>query len=383
MRGEYSAAWGPLEALQGTFNWILRAAAVLLVLITGYYIYGILFKSNELFRAATESGQFLSQSDFLRQLGTMELLTKVLLVASVMGILAAVARYYALPETGVALLAIGGALFLGVPFLIDNFGGPEGGLKPALLKLGDPRVYLKARFALAGLLFLVSGGIYLMAHALCLATGVSRRRPRANADAAKTAQQVRKSRDVFLGPCWDLPFCRDTEKKLCPIRKERRACWIKGRGCYCDQNVILQLSGGSQYAASSGTSGYLSRVASTVARPKTRAEKRDQCLQCPVYLHHQAQKYKLLAPGALLGIAAFFALNWLALTTQLYPDAITRLGKAAGGLSFGPSAGGTPTWATDMAHNPTTMYLLFAVVIVMCLSYVLHGVEWALYRLGI
>ena len=381
MRDDYSPAWGPLESMQGTINAVLRVAAVLLVLITGYYIYGIVFKSNELFRAVTDTGQAFSAADFQRQLGNMELLTKILLFTSIMGILAAIARYYAVPETGVALLVIGFAMFFGMPFLIDNMGGPEGGLKPALLKLGDPRLYLKSRYTLTGALFLATGAIYLLAHALRFVTGLSRRRPRANAEAAKTAQQVRKKQDVFLGPCWRLPFCRDTEKELCPVRKAKSPCWRSGRGCYCDQGIIMQLSGGAQYG---GATGYLSRSApAAVARPKTRAEKREQCMQCPVYLHHQAQKYKLLAPASLLALVAFFGIYWNQLTTSWYPGAVGALGRAAGGFNFGPSSNGVPGWANDMAHNPTMMWMLLAVIVVLALSYILHGVEWVLYRLGI
>ena len=44
-----------------------------------------------------------------------------------------------------------------------------------------------------------------------------------------------------------------------------------------------------------------------MVRPKTLSEKRAQCLSCPVYLHHQQQKYTLAAPLSILAVAVFQA----------------------------------------------------------------------------
>jgi hypothetical protein len=353
--------------------------------ITLYYIYGTLAASDQLFRAILPGGQPMSAQDYQRNLANMELLTKVLLIAATVLTVCVVGRFYAYPETGLALIAVGGLLFVGMPYLIDHYGGAVVKLPRAALAgstILDPRGFLKGRFGLVGLGMGGAGGLVLLMHAAALIATARSRRPQANPDAAKTANQVRKPNDRFLGPCWSLPFCRDTEKKLCPIRQTKKPCWRKGRGCYCDQNVILTLSGGNQYAASRGSTGYMSAAAAAMAKPKSLSEKRAQCLQCPVYLHHQGQKHRLLAPGSLVAVVAGMAIYWGSIVTG-YPVAIRALGRATSTLSFGGQAGTVPAWAADLATNGQLMWILIFVVVMLVVSYLMHFVEWTLYKLGI
>jgi hypothetical protein len=374
---------GPLEAMSGTLTVGLLISALALLAVTGYYVYGILAQSDQLFRALGPNGQAMSVQDYQRHVANMELLTKGLMIASIAVIVCAIGRYYPYPETGLALIAVGGILFFGMSYLIDNHGG-SGQLPRALTRLDipKPQAYLKGRFGFAGVCFGGAGVVMLLGHAVALIASGRSRRPRANPEAAKTANQVRKPNDTFMGPCWSLPFCRDTDKKLCPIRQSKKPCWRKGRGCYCDQNVILTLSGGNQYAASRGSTGYMSTAAATMNRPKSLGEKRAQCLQCPVYLHHQSHKYKILAPGSVVVAVGAIVVYWSTVRT-LYPDSVRAIGRALSQFSYGARAGEVPGWAQDLASNPTLMWLIIAVIVMMVVSYLLHGVEWALYKLGI
>jgi hypothetical protein len=369
-----------LEALDGVLDWVLRAAAVLLLLITGYYVYGAMMHGSQLFAGANPTGGMLSIKEFQQHLANMELLTKLLLLCTVAIIVAALGRYYAAPETGGVLLLLGLLLFFGMPFVIDSMGG-SGTLPKNLAKLGDPRAFLKGKYVIAGLAFAGAGLIHLIIHGIRFATGARERRPRANEESAKTAAQVKKPNDRFLGACWQLPFCRDTDKKLCPIRASKKSCWRTGRGCYCDQNVILTLSGGSQYAASRGSSGYLSYNA-TVAKPKSLREKREQCLQCPVYLHHQGQKYRVAIPLSLLALVGATYYYWGTISS-LYPDAMRSMGRALSGFSFGPSTGGVPGWAGELASNQGIMWMLIGVAAILIITYLVQAIELALYRLGL
>ncbi len=370
-----------LDLLDGIMTWGMYLAAAAVVLISGYYIYGTVAASDQLFRGLAGPAQQMSPQEFQRHVANLQLLTKLLVLAAVILSVCALGRYYPMPETGAVLALVGAALFFGMPLLIDNMGGPAQQLPRALRGFGDPRTYLKGQFALSGLILIGVGGAQLLVHAVLFAVTARQRRPKANEEASKTAQQVRKSNDKFMGPCWELPFCRDTEKKLCPIRQSKRSCWRTGRGCYCDQNVILTLSGGNQYNASRGAAGYLSRTA-TVARPKSLREKREQCLQCPVYLHHQGQKYKVLAPGVVVGIVGATAYFWANLQT-VYPNAMQTFGRAMSGLSFGTKAGEVPVWATDLAGNQILGVMILLVAAMVAIAYLLHAVEWTLYRLGI
>ena len=372
-----------LELLEGVMDWALRIAAAAVVLITGYYIYATVAQSDQLFRGLAAPGQQMSAEEFQRHIGNMQLLTKLLLLACAVLVVTGLGRSYMMPETGVVMLLIGAALFFGMPLLIDNMGGPAQGLPKALAKIGigNPREFLKGQYVLAGAGVMAAAACHLLIHAVLFVIGARSRRPRANEEAARTAAQVRKANDKFLGPCWTLPFCRDTEKKLCPVRHSKKPCWRTGRGCYCDQNIILTLSGGNQYNASRGAAGFLSRTA-TVHRPKTLREKREQCLSCPVYLHHQSQKYKFLAPAVTVGIIGGLAYYWGTVST-LYPTAMQALGRALSGLSFGGRAGEVPAWAMDLASNNILSWVIVFVGGMLLVAYLLHAVEWALYRLGI
>ena len=370
MRREVEGGVGSLNILEGVFNWALRVAGVLLVAITGYYVYWS-YASGQGGAAA------LTAVEFARHQQNMDLLTKLLLVASAAGAVAAIGRYYAHPETGGALLLIGAAFFFGMPLLIQNFG-ITASTDQRLQSLAS---YLGARYQLSGMILGGAGTVFLLLHGFAFVAAWKSRRPTANADAAKTAAQVRKKQDQFLGPCWNLPFCRDTDKKLCPVRKTKKPCWRTGRGCYCDQGIILSISGGNQYQASRGATGYLTRGAN-VTKPKSLKEKREQCLQCPVYLHHQSQKYWLLTPLALVLALGAIAFYWETIKS-IYPTAVLAVGRSAAGFSIGPAKDGVPAWAQDLATQPGMMWTMVLVAVMLIVAYLLNGVEWALYKLGI
>lgn len=379
---ERSGSIPALDLLEVPFNWCLRIAAVVLVLITGYYVYGIVAQSSVLFQGMGADGRALAATDLARTKTNMESLTQFLVLASLVLTISVLGRYYNYAEAGLALAVVGAALFFGIPLLIQNSPGAAGKL-PAMMRSMhfDPRLLLASKFGLAGLIAGGAGGVHLLIHGILFAIQSRDRRPKPNAEAAKTAASVRKSNDKFLGPCWSLPFCRDTEKKLCPIRQSKSPCWRSGRGCYCDQNIILTLSGGSQYAASRGSAGYLSRSA-TVARPKSMTEKREQCLACPVYLHHQQQKYRVMAPLSIIVSIVAIVYYWGVLSAG-YPAAMLFLGRSLAGLSFGTSTNGVPAWADELSKTTGMMYMLVGVSAMVAVAYFLQAVEWALYKLGI
>lgn len=372
-----SASLGLVDDL---LTWALRLGAAALVLVTAYYIYGVAFASAQLFRGLDPSGRPMSPEEFQRNLGNLSLLTKALQIGAVLVVIAALGKWFSNIEAGAALLLVGVALFLGMPLLIDNVGGPAQELPRTLARLGNPRAYLRGQYVMTGVILGLPAILHLIFHAIAHMATAGKRKPQANAEAQKTASQVRKAEDKFLGKCWQLPFCRDTDKKLCPVRQKGKPCWRSGRGCYCDQNIILTISGGSAYSASRGSAGYLSAAASS--RPKSWSEKRAQCLACPVYLHHQEQKHKLAVPFVLLAIlgGGYMVLGQ---AREIYPAVMHAVGRAFVNLNFGPSPGGVPGWANDLAANTWMMYLLMGVAALLILAYAVQGVEWLLYRLGV
>ncbi len=379
MRRERSGALTLLETMEDALLWGVRLAGLAVLAIVGYYLYAIFFQSEVLFRGASQ-GVPMPAAEYQRHLANIDSLSRVLMISVIVGMVCSFGRFYSFAETGVILLLLGVGLFYGVPYIIHTNGG-SGSPPPALLKIGDPKRLLATNFAFAGLVLIAGSSTFLVGHIVYFLANAGKRRPRANEEAAKTANQVKKKQDQFLGPCWALPFCRDTDKELCPIRATKKPCWRTGRGCYCDQNIILTLSGGNVYQASRGSAGYMSRAAA-IARPKSGSEKREQCLSCPVYLHHQSQKYRVLAPGVVLLVVLVLVLFWGTIQAG-YPAVITSFGLAVSGFSFGSKAGEVPPWAKDMAETPGMMWMVLFVLTAIVVAYAVQAVEWALYRLGL
>lgn len=226
-RDNYTPASG-LGMLEDVFNWGLRLAGLVIFLVTAYYIYGTIAASDQLFRAIDQPGKYLPVQEFQRSADNMALFTKVLFVASVVLIVSMLGRYLPYAEAGAALAIVGVVLFFGVPMVVDNMGGPAQALPKAFQKaiqsrgFIDPRAYLKGQFSFCGMLFLGAGLADLLVHGVIWAASARARRPKPNEESAKTASQVRKTENKFLGKCWELPFCRDTDKKLCPIRSSNK-----------------------------------------------------------------------------------------------------------------------------------------------------------------
>ena len=370
-----------LEMFQSIAELVCKIAGVVLLCVTGYYIYAAVMAGDALFRGLVNFNQTMSVGDFQRHITNMKNLTLVLQLAAAIGVIAAMIRFYDYAEGGAVLLLLGLGLAIGMPILIDTYGGSTQGLPRNLARIANPREILRAQFVLAGLILAVPGGIQLLIHGIIWFAGARARRPQA--DAEKASQTVRKQQDKFLGKCWELPFCRDTEKKLCPVRETRKPCWRRGRGCYCDQNIILRLSGGPANPQVILYHGGTSSRPTSVVRAKSWQEKRAHCLGCPVYLHHQAQKYQVAAPMAILAIIGGFVL-FRATIMAMYPNAMLSIGRTFSGLSFGPvTPGGVPQWAHDMGQNQGLMWMAIIVVLTLLVAYSLQAVEWVLYRLGI
>src|SRR5687768_14746751 len=61
------------------------------------------------------------------------------------------------------------------------------------------------------------------------------------ADQLKYGKGIREESDrqnVFMGKCWQLPYCRKFVREKCPIYHAKRTCWKEQVGCMCEESVI-------------------------------------------------------------------------------------------------------------------------------------------------
>ncbi len=135
----------------------------------------------------------------------------------------------------------------------------------------------------------------------------TRAREGAKADQLKYGKGLKEERDVrnvFLGKCWQLPYCRKFVRERCPIYHSRRTCWKERVGCMCEESVIRNAMEGrvipADIVAAAKYIPYNSKL-----NPEQKAER---CRQCVIYNEHQKHKYKLGLPVAVGGVALVYVL---------------------------------------------------------------------------
>ncbi len=118
----------------------------------------------------------------------------------------------------------------------------------------------------------------------------------------KGMKEEKDIRNVFLGKCWQLPYCRKFVRERCPIYHAKRTCWKERVGCMCEESVIKSAMEGKTITKES--------IASANFIPKNRtlppAAKAERCRQCVIYNEHQKHKYQLLLPLVAMGVASLY-----------------------------------------------------------------------------
>jgi hypothetical protein len=142
----------------------------------------------------------------------------------------------------------------------------------------------------------------------------------ARAELMKYGQGVREERDVkniFLGKCWQLPYCRKFVRERCPIYHSKRTCWKERVGCMCEEQVIRNAMADVTISKDS--------ILAAKRIPKnntlTLQQKKARCASCIIYNEHQKHKYRALLPATILGVVmvgvVFFTPGSVAIQTGL------------------------------------------------------------------
>lgn len=127
----------------------------------------------------------------------------------------------------------------------------------------------------------------------------------AKKDSLKYGKGVTEESDrknVFMGKCWQLPYCRKFVREKCPIYHAKRTCWRELVGCMCEESVIRIAMDGKPISKESLLSG--------AAIPRntklTDAAKRERCKTCVIYNEHQKHKYKLAMPTVIISYIVIY-----------------------------------------------------------------------------
>ena len=125
------------------------------------------------------------------------------------------------------------------------------------------------------------------------------------ADTLKYGKGVKEEKDrqnVFMGKCWQLPYCRKFVRERCPIYHAKRTCWKERVGCMCEEEVIRVAMEGKPIPKSQLLDG------SAIPRNHRLNEKQkaERCRNCVIYNEHQRHKYRALAPAVVLGYGVLY-----------------------------------------------------------------------------
>jgi len=177
----------------------------------------------------------------------------------------------------------------------------------------------------------------------------------------------------LLRQCWELTRCRSAGH-ICPSLRQRRSCWKRGSGCLCDLTLAETLAQGVEAWAHEEVLAVRTR-ASQVRRP---------CRSCPIYEEHQDFKYRLIQYLAYPITAALIFVARPVLHFG-YDRGLQLMDRVVAALAFMPDrtehvfgSGGVQS----MVLGSNAEWVFFGCLGLLLLTYVLQGMERAVFRWG-
>ncbi len=242
-----------------------------------------------------------------RQFDNAALIAKVLsvsLLATVAALLVCCARA---EETGYWLLGTAAVFYGGVPFITNQafYVRHQTASRVSLAVLGDFQA-LAWLFAVPGIVWATIDLARRFGEA---AESAAIQRANVKYGATATRQAGSRQRQVFLGRCWEGPFCRDNIRVKCPIYlKKRGPCWWYKEGCMCEERIVLQAMIAPDWREKSSEAR--KSLEGGPRKNLSPEAKRERCRNCIIYNEHQRQKHKALTVLALIFLPAMFVLNF-------------------------------------------------------------------------
>lgn len=298
-------------------------------------------------------------------LGNIELLQKLLLAGSVAIVVGTSYLFWGEETLGILQLIGSAALFFAPLYLPQLFSG---GTPPE--RVGQQAL---ASIQLAGI---VCGAIAIVVTLADVLQRVSTRsKIGSKADQLKYGKGIKEEADiqnVFMGKCWQLPFCRKFVRERCPIYHARRCCWREQVGCMCEESVIREAMAGRTIPKDAVAAAKLIPLNNQL----TVLQKHERCRQCVIFNEHQKHKYKLAIPLILLafgGLYALFRMPMLASMDRL----LQNLDRMIGRVTLQPGASRVVEQGTG--GLPFQEILLVCIVVVV-FTYTLKVLEFLIFK---
>lgn len=296
-----------LDALTDTG---VKLGALAFVGSLGYLVYGLVAGSG------LPKIMSLPPEDRARVLGNVAFACRVLGVSGTVLALSAAARYYAEETLGYMMSLLGVMLYFGTPWAFSSwFEQPNPAIALVVVEL-----------RLLGMILFLPGVVLLVRDITFRVRFGAAHKEKEKRDGAflvgdEALREEEPYRPRAYAKCWQMPYCREFVRKICPAYEARKSCWRVKAGCYCDEQTILRAMKIQSKEGRMFAKDLRYRMGSTERRTKlSRAQKRALCRSCVIYQLHQQQKYKLISP---LVFPATAALIWV-----MYPtiEAVFRKG---------------------------------------------------------
>lgn len=202
----------------------------------------------------------------------------------------------------------------------------------------------------------------------------SRLRQGIKADQLKYGKGIKEETDrknVFMGKCWQLPYCRKFVRERCPIYHARRTCWREKVGCMCEEEVIK--------GAMENRAIPKDIVAAARYIPQnnkiTLLQKMERCRQCVIYNEHQKHKYRLALPLVLVGFFGLIGILWYPLNALMHGVvAGIQAGIEKATMSGGATTVQVPDWAQQV---------MLVCICLILLAYALKLLEFFIFKLKV
>ncbi len=234
-------------------------------------------------------------ADREQMISVIELAAQAVLYCGSAVVACVVVRFFSEEVVGQSLTVGGVLLYFGSPWFFVSLAGLD--------RMGGttlPTTIVEA-FRTVGAVALLPGLVLLLRDAILRVwIGVSTRRTierRATADGREEECVSAGLLAQYYPKCWEMGFCRELVRRVCPAYEKKKSCWKLGLGCYCDEKTILRAHRQAQPgAAQAQTIPDASAPVSADSERLVRSLRKSRCKSCAIYSEHQVQKYKILSP---------------------------------------------------------------------------------------
>lgn len=354
------------EMMYSSLQLVAVLSAVGVVLTVAYLLWGV-------FSGMTTSWATLPPADRARVEQNVYLAGRALLVCTAAAAASFTLLYLQETTIGYLFLLAAAVLTLGLPVGMLYFAPQTG--QATLLPV------VAVAFQQAGLICLVPGIIFAVLDVWArIAAGYFQETfNRASLRYGSQARRETQTSNRLLGKCWQLPFCRPSIRRSCPIYHARRACWREGVGCMCEERVILRALEGKG-APSPDPRQNVRFIPYNNAL--SREEKQERCRNCIIYNHRQQQKYQVIAPIVMVSAVAV-VLHYAQEAQHLLYEGLRLVDRFVARFAFLPAAGELEYMKIESLARSSDFvsWMMMIIIAVMFVSYILRVVEYFIFQL--